>query len=150
MNSRTCVVCRKPGEAKDLLRFCLWIPDSAEKSAQSKAKIVVDVWAGKRGRGAYCHSTPRCLLDRRTPGALRAALLIRKGERGEVELPKSMHEVLCTALQSVARGEGRPQRLKSKSLRDVLSSVIQQTAVKEDERREGKAKTPRSRTKIRM
>jgi len=71
---RTCLVCRKESEKKELLRFVL-----------ENGEVVMDSKAVKPGRGAYLCNTKRCLEDRsgmaRVKGILELGSRATKGER---------------------------------------------------------------------
>ena len=74
MPLRTCLVCRKAREKKDLFRFVL-----------VNGEVEVDKKAIKPGRGAYLCNTKRCLEDRsglaKVRGILELGSRATKGER---------------------------------------------------------------------
>lgn len=77
MPIRTCLVCRKEREKKELLRFVL-----------ESGEVVLDKKAIKPGRGAYLCNTKRCLEDKaglsRVKGILELGSKSTKGERKKV------------------------------------------------------------------
>lgn len=68
MPLRTCLVCRKENEKKELLRFVL-----------VNGEVELDLQAVKPGRGAYLCNTKRCLEDR--SGKIRIRGILELGSR---------------------------------------------------------------------
>lgn len=102
---RTCVVCRKPGNRKELLRFTEKALDPAAR--HEERELFVDVRATAEGRGAYCHVTVGCLGHKKVLVLLRSSLkrpsLKRSFARGASKTRAlAKHDVNKVAGESVA------------------------------------------------
>lgn len=94
---RTCCVCRRTDEKKNLLRFV------ARAKLKSTSDLAIDLAHREPGRGAYVHSKVACLLSVQVLGSVFASLCKVRGKRSIKDLQKqaakgSIAEILNEAI----------------------------------------------------
>lgn len=103
---RRCVVCRKAGAKRSMIRFCL---AGAADGGKSARRLRLDPLFEAEGRGAYCHQTAVCAGSKGLVELLvRSLLSAERGgnaERPTVEAPRPVLQLLDEAL-SDCRADG--------------------------------------------
>lgn len=119
---RTCVVCRKVSNQKDLLRF-VCLPSGPSDVVAGSLHVILDLIGSMQGRGAYCHGEISCLLSRQFSKSLRgsfSSVAVRRFGSGVQIVCGSFEDMLTEVERSYTSSDASRRFVCEK----VLSKVV--------------------------
>lgn len=114
---RTCCVCRRTDEKKNLLRFI------ARANLKSTKDLAIDVAHKEPGRGAYVHAQVACLLSKQVLSSVFASLSKVRDKKSLKQLRKQVGEGSIAKILNEAIADTRFNSDFAKNMRKQLLQV---------------------------